>query len=124
MVFFENDFLFIEREISQIPWLKIFTKEPFKELSDCPESLQKELFEMILFCEKSLRTFYKPEKINIASFANYVPRVHFHVMARFKEDEFFPECMWGKPQRKREELNLAPFDDFVCFFQKRIKALN
>lgn len=120
MVFFEDEFLFIERENSQIPWLKIFTKEPFRELSDCPDDLQKRLFEMILLCEKALRAFYKPEKINIASFANYVPRVHFHIMARFKEDEFFPESMWGKPQRKREELNLPSFDDFVCFFFKQL----
>lgn len=122
MVFFEDEFLFIERENSQIPWLKIFTKEPFRELSDCPDDLQKRLFEMILLCEKALRAFYKPEKINIASFANYVPRVHFHIMARFKEDEFFPECMWGKPQRKREELNLPSFDDFVCFFLNSFKG--
>lgn len=122
MVFFENEFLFIEREKAQIPWLKIFTKEPFKELSDCPSVLQSELFEMILLCEKALREFYKPEKINIASFANYVPRVHFHIMARFKEDAFFPECMWGKQQRELVKLNLPSFDEFVEFFKNGLRV--
>lgn len=120
MKIFENDFLFIERENVQIPWLKIFTKEPFVELTDCPSSLQNELWRVVLLCERALREFYKPDKINIASFANYVPRVHFHIMARFKDDEFFPECMWGKPQRKRVKLKLASFDEFVEFLRKRL----
>lgn len=86
---YENDYLFIEKENSQIPWVKIFTKENYRELSDCPTFLQNMLFQYVLACELSLREHYNPEKINIASFANYVPRVHFHVMARFKEDAFF-----------------------------------
>lgn len=118
---FENKNFYIEQESSQIPWLKIFTKEPFKELSDCPLAIQNELFALVLSCEKALRAFYKPEKINIASFANYLPRVHFHVMARFKEDEFFPECMWGKPQRQRVELDLPEFSNFIKFLKERLK---
>ena len=58
-----------------------------------------------------MRKFYNPTKINIASFANYVPRVHFHVMARFESDSFFPESMWGKKQREGE-LNLPDFAEF------------
>ena len=58
-----------------------------------------------------MRKFYTPTKINIASFANYVPRVHFHVMARFESDSFFPESMWGKKQREGE-LNLPDFAEF------------
>ena len=119
-MFYENDYIYIEREDSQVPWLKIFTKEAYKELSDCPHALQKELFEKILLCEKALIEFYKPDKINIASFANYVPRVHFHVMARFKHDAFFPECMWGKQQREVKNLNLPEFEDFVSFLKIKL----
>ncbi|EAK0230479.1 HIT family protein, partial [Campylobacter jejuni] len=54
------------------------------------------------------------------SFANYVPRVHFHVMARFKEDAFFPECMWGKQQRETIKLDLPKFEEFVKFLNSKI----
>ncbi|OCX43105.1 histidine triad (HIT) protein [Campylobacter ornithocola] len=118
---YENDFLFIEKENSQIPWVKIFTKENYKELSDCPAFLQNMLFQYVLACELSLRKYYKPEKINIASFANYVPRVHFHVMARFKEDAFFPECMWGKQQREIKNLHLPDFKGFISILLEQIK---
>ena len=67
-----------------------------------------------------MREFYNPDKINIASFANYVPRVHFHVQARFKNDSFFPESMWGKKQRDAV-LQLPNFDDFTEILVKRLK---
>ncbi|EAH6868393.1 HIT family protein [Campylobacter lari] len=120
---YENDYLFIEKENSQIPWVKIFTKENYRELSDCPAFLQNMLFQYVLACELSLREYYNPEKINIASFANYVPRVHFHVMARFKEDGFFPESMWGKQQREIKDLNLPDFEGFTSILLKKIKNI-
>lgn len=117
---YENKWIYIEKEESQVPWIKIFTKQIYKEFSDCPYELQKEIFDKILRCEKAMIEFYKPEKINIASFANYVPRVHFHVMARFREDAFFPECMWGKQQRELRDLNLPSFDEFVIFLKNKM----
>ncbi|MCV3427132.1 HIT family protein [Campylobacter sp. IFREMER_LSEM_CL1904] len=121
---YENDYLFIEKENSQIPWVKIFTKENYRELSDCPTFLQNMLFQYVLACELSLREYYNPEKINIASFANYVPRVHFHIMARFKEDGFFPECMWGKQQREIKDLKLPDFEGFVSILLKKINNIH
>lgn len=109
---YEDDLIFIERENSEIPWIKIFTKTEFKELTDCDKNTQKRLFEAIIIAEKVMREFYKPEKINIASFANYVPRVHFHIQARFKNDSFFPESMWGKKQRE-SDLELPNFEEFA-----------
>ncbi|EAK0442467.1 HIT family protein [Campylobacter lari] len=120
---YENDYLFIEKENSQIPWVKIFTKKNYRELSDCPAFLQNMLFQYVLACELSLREYYNPEKINIASFANYVPRVHFHVMARFREDGFFPECMWGKQQREIKDLNLPDFEGFKLILLKKIRNI-
>ena len=116
---YKDELIFIERENSDVPWDKIFTKIPFVELTDCDENTQKRLFEVILMVEKTMREFYNPTKINIASFANYVPRVHFHVMARFENDSFFPESMWGVKQREAK-LNLPNFDDFTEFLLQRL----
>lgn len=119
--FYEDEFFYICEEKAQIPWIKIFTKEEFKELSDLPPQLYTKLFELVLECEKALRAFYKPDKINVASFANYVPRVHIHLMARFKNDAFFPECMWGQRQREEVQLNLPEFKEFIAYFLSLVK---
>jgi ABC-type multidrug transport system fused ATPase/permease subunit len=59
------------------------------------------------------------DKINIASFANYLPKVHWHIMARFKTDSHFPEPVWGAKQREAR-LDLPPMDAFIERLQKRL----
>jgi diadenosine tetraphosphate (Ap4A) HIT family hydrolase len=108
VIIFKNEFVEIVREKSHIPWLKIFTVQKYKELTDCPDDLRQKLYLCIEIVEKTMRDYYNPIKINIAIFGNYVPHLHIHVMARFEEDGFFPESMWGK---KQKETNLSLPDE-------------
>lgn len=110
-IIYENKLIKVEIEKSEIPWLKIFTQENLKEFSQCNKETKEEILRALDIIEKEMINYFNPEKINIASFGNYVPHVHFHVMARFKEDSFFPEPMWGKKQREGN-LNLPSFEDF------------
>ena len=110
-VIYENSNIKIETEESEIPWLKIFTQTPYKEMSEVPAEIKFEIYDLLDVIEKEMLTYYKPKKINIASFGNYMPHVHWHIMARFEEDSFFPEPMWGKRQRE-STLTLPDFDIF------------
>lgn len=110
-ILFENSTIRIETEESEIPWLKIFTQESYKEMSEVPSEIKFEIYELLETIEKEMLTYYKPKKINIASFGNYLPHVHWHIMARFEEDSYFPEPMWGKKQREND-LDLPQFEDF------------
>ena len=96
---FQNEYIKIEIEHSEIPWLKIFSQNEYKEFSQCDKNTKEQILKALDVIEKEMLAYFKPEKINIASFGNYVPYVHFHIMSRFKEDSFFPEPMWGKKQR-------------------------
>lgn len=100
MKIFENELIYIELHESEIPWLKIFTQKPYKELSECDEHTKRALFEAAFLVEKEMLSYFKPDKINWASFGNMLPRVHIHIQARFKNDSFFPEPMWGAKQRE------------------------
>ncbi|WP_422141519.1 HIT family protein [Arcobacter aquimarinus] len=115
---YKNELIKIEIEPSEIPWLKIFTNEPIKEFSECNSETKQEIWKYLDLIEKEMISYFKPEKINIASFGNYVPHVHFHIMARFKEDSFFPEPTWGKKQREAK-LDLPSFDDFYEKIKKK-----
>ncbi len=55
----------------------------------------------------------------MASFANMLPRVHIHVMARFEEDSYFPNPMWGE---KLRDANLN-FPDEKEFHKRVFNAL-
>jgi diadenosine tetraphosphate (Ap4A) HIT family hydrolase len=116
---YENNLIKVEIEHSEIPWLKIFTQENIKEFSQCNSETKIEILRALDIIEKEMLRYFKPEKINIASFGNYVPHVHFHIMARFKEDSFFPEPMWGKIQRE-SNLKLPDFKEFYKIVKEEL----
>jgi diadenosine tetraphosphate (Ap4A) HIT family hydrolase len=111
MTVYEDNQLYIEKEQSEIPWLKIFTKEPYRELGDVPKELRTRLWDIFDIIEFEMKEYYKPQKINMASFGNMLPRVHIHVMARFEDDSYFPNPMWGEKLREAE-LNLPDEEEF------------
>ncbi len=110
-VIYENKDIRIEVEKSEIPWLKIFTQEPYKEMSEVPSEIKFEIYTILDSIEKEMLSYFNPKKINIASFGNYLPHVHWHIMARFEEDSYFPEPMWGTKQREAN-LKLPSFEPF------------
>jgi len=110
-IIYENINIKIESENSEIPWLKIFTQQPYKEMSEVPSEIKFEIFDILDTIEREMLSYYTPKKINIASFGNYMPHVHWHIMARFEEDSYFPEPMWGQKQREGR-LDLPDFEDF------------
>lgn len=118
-VIYKNDLIKIEIESSEIPWLKIFTIENIKEFSQCNSETKQEIFKYLDIIEIEMLDYFKPKKINIASFGNYVPHVHFHIMARFEEDSYFPEPMWGKKQRDAN-LDLPSFEEFYEILKKKL----
>lgn len=118
-IIYENSLIKVEIEKSEIPWLKIFTQENLKEFSQCNKETKEEILRALDIIEKEMIGYFKPEKINIASFGNYVPHVHFHVMARFKEDSYFPEPMWGVKQRVAN-LELPSFEEFYAIVKNKL----
>jgi diadenosine tetraphosphate (Ap4A) HIT family hydrolase len=118
-IIYENSEIKIESEPSQIPWLKLFTQEPYKEMSSVPKTLRVTLYELLHLIEEEMLTYFQPDKMNIASFGNYVPHVHWHIMARFKNDNYFPEPMWGQKQRE-SHLELPSFENFYKQLETKI----
>lgn len=119
-IIYQNEFVKILVEPSEIPWLKIFTQTPHKEFSQCDMKTRLDIFQCLDIIEIEMLEYFKPEKINIASFGNYLPHVHFHIMARFKEDSFFPESMWGKKQRE----SALKLKDMETFYENLVSKLD
>ena len=90
----------------------MWSNKKIKEFSQCSSELKLEIFRVLDVIEKEMLEYFNPTKINIASFGNYVPHVHWHIMARFEEDSFFPEPMWGTKQRE-SSLDLPNMDKFL-----------
>jgi diadenosine tetraphosphate (Ap4A) HIT family hydrolase len=108
---YENKLVFVEIEPSEIPWVKVFNRRKVREFSECSFEEKTEIFRIIDITEKSMLRYFDADKVNIASFGNLLPQVHWHIMARFELDGYFPEPMWGQKQRK-SQLNLPSFEVF------------
>ena len=120
MDIWSNDSIRIEVEESEIPWLKIFTVDSYREMSSVPQNIKIEIYALLDLIELEMLEYYEPIKINIASFGNYLPHVHWHIMARFEKDSYFPEPMWGKKQRE-VNLKLPDFEKFLSRLLIKLK---
>ena len=117
-IIWQNDLVFIEVESSKNPWLKIFTHREVKEFSACTTKEKSAIWHSLDIIEKTMLDYYQCDKVNIASFGNVLPRVHFHITARFKNDDYFPNPMWGEKLRN-SDLKLQDFDNFIQLLKKQ-----
>ena len=67
--------------------------------------------------EGLLRDSLQPDKINLASFGNVVPHLHWHVIPRFADDPHFPNAVSG--QKVREGTRPLPAD-FTGLLRQRL----
>jgi hypothetical protein len=54
MMIYTNNLINIQIEKSEIPWLKIFTNEKYKEFSQCPNEVKLEIFKCLDIIEKEM----------------------------------------------------------------------
>jgi diadenosine tetraphosphate (Ap4A) HIT family hydrolase len=55
---------------------------------------------IVFAVETAVRAVFAPDKINLASFGNMAPHLHWHIIPRFNNDAHFPEPVWGKRRRR------------------------
>ena len=70
-----------------------------REMTDLDAAGRQHCMRVVLAVEQALRKLLNPHKINLASFGNLTPHVHWHVIARHPEDAHFPQPVWGERQR-------------------------
>ncbi|HEX6735701.1 MAG TPA: HIT family protein [Azonexus sp.] len=71
-----------------------------REMSDLPPAQRQYLMDIVFAVETVVRELFAPDKINLASFGNMVPHVHWHVIPRWQDDRHFPEPIWGQVRRE------------------------
>lgn len=76
------------------------------EMTDLSESERTQLMNAVYQTESAMRQVLRPNKINLASLGNVVPHLHWHVIARFDDDAYFPAPIWAA--KKRENTHTLP----------------
>lgn len=70
-----------------------------KEMTDLAPADRAHVMDVVWQVELAQREVMKPQKVNLASFGNMTPHVHWHVIPRYLDDAHFPNPTWAVAQR-------------------------
>ena len=84
---------------------RVIWKAHVREMTDLESRDRNSLMAVVFAVEHVIRQLFSPHKINLASFGNMTPHLHWHVIPRWLDDRHFPEPVWGqthqtKPQQR------------------------
>jgi diadenosine tetraphosphate (Ap4A) HIT family hydrolase len=80
-------------------YCRVICNRHVREMTDLEAFARERVMRVVFAAEEAVRRVMRPDKINLASFGNMVPHLHWHVIPRFADDRHFPNSIWGEPQR-------------------------
>jgi diadenosine tetraphosphate (Ap4A) HIT family hydrolase len=86
---------------------RVIVNAHVREMTDLDPSEIARVMGAVFAVEDALRAVLAPLKINLASFGNMTPHVHWHLIPRFADDAHFPQPVWAARQREPDPAALA-----------------
>jgi len=81
---------------SDFPWLILVPmKNNLVEITDLSDDEYHIVNSEIKDIAAKLKQKTSADKLNIATIGNVVSQLHFHIIARYKNDKLFPNPVWG-----------------------------
>jgi diadenosine tetraphosphate (Ap4A) HIT family hydrolase len=89
----------VVRDADYAGYCRVIWNTHVREMTDLPAAQRAHCMRVVFAVEQALRTVLAPDKINLASFGNMAPHLHWHIIPRFAGDAHFPNPVWGRRQR-------------------------
>ena len=80
---------------------RVIWRDHVREMTELPSADRTLLMDAVWQVESAVREVMQPQKVNLASLGNVVPRLHWHVIPRYADDAHFPAPVWAAPQPLR-----------------------
>jgi diadenosine tetraphosphate (Ap4A) HIT family hydrolase len=90
---------------------RVIWTEHVREMTDLPAERRRTLMDVVFAVEFAVRDLFSPDKVNLASFGNMTPHLHWHVIPRWRDDRHFPEPVWGSVHREGTTTHPAVSDE-------------
>ncbi|OYV40336.1 MAG: HIT domain-containing protein [Thiomonas sp. 20-64-5] len=102
------DFRLISAGEALLPvFYRVISTAHVAEFSDLSALQRLSCMDAVALTEHTLRTQLQPDKINLASLGNVVPHLHWHVIARWRWDAYWPQSVWSAAQREADDAQLS-----------------
>ena len=121
-VLFQNEQLRVILVTDQVlvpTYCRVIWQKHVAEMTDLTANERHELMAMVYFVESQMRHILQPQKINLASFGTMVPHQHWHVIARFSDDAYYPDSIWSVAHHQNTP---ALSDDWITRLQAALNA--
>lgn len=94
---------------SAVPWIILVPKVAnLLEFHHLSTEQQRQFLTESQAISELLENEFKPDKINLGALGNLVPQLHYHHIARFKDDIAWPGPVWGNTRGEwRDEVQQA-----------------
>ena len=104
---------------------RVVWQEHIKEMTDLLEPERKEFMHAVWMVEQVVRDVMAPHKVNLASFGNMVPHLHWHVIPRYTDDAHFPHPVWAPAKANSPDVSerLALLPTLRAELLKRLQLL-
>ena len=84
----------------RFPWLILVPRRPdLIEIHDLAAKDRALLMEEIAAATTAIKAATHCDKVNVAALGNQVRQLHVHVIARFTNDDAWPNPVWGRGAR-------------------------
>jgi diadenosine tetraphosphate (Ap4A) HIT family hydrolase len=87
-------------DVDHPAFLRVVWQAHVAEMTDLDVADREHVMAAVWATESALRDCVRPDKVNLASFGNVVPHLHWHVIARWRDDPHFPNAVWGPRMRE------------------------
>jgi diadenosine tetraphosphate (Ap4A) HIT family hydrolase len=91
---FTHSFLYLGEHQYYEGYSVLVTKNHFREMTDIPEQISRELFKEMMESHRLIQKIFKPTKMNMCSLGNVVDHIHWHFFPRYAEDPNFKSPPW------------------------------
>jgi len=88
-------------------YTRVVWHDHVREMTDLSPEDRDHVMKTVWAVEQAQRTAMAPHKVNVASFGNMTPHVHWHVIPRYTDDAHFPNPTWGAKQREADPADVA-----------------
>ena len=82
-------------------YCRLIWSKHVREMTDLPIAQRLQCMRVVFAVEQAMRNVFNPDKVNLASFGNMVPHLHWHIIPRFSGDAHFPDPVWAKRRRRK-----------------------
>ncbi len=101
-VIYRNDFLrvVLVDDADYAGFCRVICNVHVQEMTDLAIAQRSQMMMTVCKVEQGVREVMRPDKINLASFGNMTPHLHWHIIPRYQNDKHFPLSIWGVAQRE------------------------